>query len=64
MAFLLVLTVGHTPLMMAAEKGHLDVVRYLVQQKADLEQQTTLSKTALTIASRTLNDPGISRIGP
>ena len=64
MAFLLVLTVGHTPLMMAAEKGHLDVVRYLVQQKADLEQQTTLSKTALTIASRTPNDPGISRIGP
>lgn len=39
-----------TPLMEAAQEGHLDLVRYLVESTADVHTQTQTGDTALTYA--------------
>ena len=41
---------GQTPLMAAANKGHLDVVRALVQHNAPLDVKDNDGDTALTFA--------------
>lgn len=39
-----------TPLMEAAQEGHLDLVRYLLESAADVHAQTQTGDTALTYA--------------
>lgn len=39
-----------TPLMEAAQEGHLDLVRYLLESNADVQAQTQTGDTALTYA--------------
>lgn len=39
-----------TPLMEAAQEGHLDLVRYLLEVNADVHTQTQTGDTALTYA--------------
>lgn len=39
-----------TPLMEAAQEGHLDLVRYLLESGADVHAQTQTGDTALTYA--------------
>jgi len=39
-----------TPLMEAAQEGHIDLVRYLLECGADVHAQTTSADTALTYA--------------
>jgi len=39
-----------TPLHLAAQKGHLDVVEYLVNQKAEINSKDNQGKTPLGIA--------------
>lgn len=39
-----------TPLMEAAQEGHLDLVRYLLESNADVHAQTQTGDTALTYA--------------
>lgn len=46
---------GDTPLMEAAEGGHLEVVMLLIAKKGDLNKQNKLGKTALHLALESLN---------
>ena len=39
---------GISPLHIAAENGHTDLIEFLLQQKADLESKTAAGKTALS----------------
>lgn len=39
-----------TPLMEAAQEGHLELVRYLLESNADVHAQTQTGDTALTYA--------------
>ncbi len=43
---------GRTPLHWAAEKGHLDVVKYLVEKGADVKAANNDGRTPLNMAAR------------
>ena len=45
---------GITPLFIASEKGHLDIVKLLIDKGADVHAKDTFGKTALNLASQRL----------
>jgi ankyrin repeat protein len=42
---------GNTPLMLAADEGHSDIVRYLILQEAEIDAKNNNDNTALILAS-------------
>jgi hypothetical protein len=43
-------TLGCTPLHLAANNGHLEIVRFLISQRADIEAKNNEDETALDLA--------------